>query len=343
MVGSLQEVALLFRVFGWAALLPPVLAAGALQAHKSAPAQLDITEALISQFDSADVIALGELHWTREDSTLRINLIHNPDFPRRVRFILVEFASASHQRLLDQYIRGADVPEEDIEKVWRDITTPGGADSPVYAQFLNEVRSINKNLPEAFKVRVLAGDPPINWSEIKGPDDWRRIASARDSFAAELIGREVLQTGQKALLVYGAGHIWRNARGGPIPADSTLVPLLDHTYPGRIYSVLPIAGGVYPDTEKLERSIEGKRIPVLLPLKTTPVGALDPNEFIAAPFHLPFRLFPPGVTLAEVADACVYRGQSPDTTVNPGPDVEFDKIYAAEKARRRGLVAPAKR
>lgn len=90
---------------------------------------------------------------------------------------------------------------------------------------------MNKGLADNLKVRVLAGDPPIDWAQIKGREDWPRMASTRDSFGAELVGREILQKGHKALLIYGAGHVWRNARGGSIPADSTLVPLLQVNKP----------------------------------------------------------------------------------------------------------------
>jgi hypothetical protein len=182
-----------------------------------------VTESLVAQFDRSDVIVLGELHWTREDSDLRITLVHHKDFPKKVK----------------------------------------------------------------------------------------------------------LETS------------WWNARGGPIPADSTLVPLLDKSFPGRVYTVLPIAGATYRDTAELERLIQGAKLPVLLPTKGTPFGALDPNEFIGEPLRLVFQLFPHGVTLAEVTDACVYRGQASDTTVNPDPAVEADKIYAAEKecrCRKSGRV-----
>jgi hypothetical protein len=327
---------------GWPARVPSVYAAATAQTGNSTPGQSRIVQDLIAQFDRADVVALGEIHGTKEDADLRLRLIRQPDFPKKVRYIVIEFGNSLHQGILDQYIRGVEVPVTEISKVWRD-TTQLQADTPMDSPFLAEVRSVNKGLEDRLKLRVLAGDPPIDWSRIKDREDWRRIASTRDSFAAELVGREVLEKGHKALLIYGAWHFWRNARGGPIPADSTLVPLLDRKYPGRICAVLPIAGGVYPDTKKLEDLLPTTERPVLLLLKGTPFGALDPNEFIGEPLHLPFRLFPPGVTLAEVADACVYRGQTPDTTASANPAVEADPAYAAEIARRRSLIAPPKR
>jgi len=287
-----------------------------------------ILDDVLASFDQADVVALGEFHGSLEDSALRISLIRRPDFPRKVRYILVEFGNSLHQQILDRYIQGADVPTQEIQKVWRDITTPGGADSPMYAQLLSEVRTVNQHLPDHLKIRVLAGDPPIDWSTVRNRDDWLRFASKRDAFAADLVSREVLEKGRKALIIYGAGHIWRNARGGPFPGNSTLVPLLDRKYPGRIYTILPISGGNSPSAN----------LPALLPLKGIAIGDADPNEYLTRPLKLPFRLFPHGVKLADVADACVFHAG----TLTPPAVREDDPAYTAEKARRLQLIAPPK-
>jgi len=43
----------------------------------------NIVERLISVFDRADILALGESHQRRFDSNLRIRLVRHPDFARR--------------------------------------------------------------------------------------------------------------------------------------------------------------------------------------------------------------------------------------------------------------------
>src|ERR1044071_2330010 len=49
-----------------------------------------IVRTLISVFDQADIVALGEAHGRRADSDLRIALVRNPDFAKKVRSIVVE-------------------------------------------------------------------------------------------------------------------------------------------------------------------------------------------------------------------------------------------------------------
>jgi hypothetical protein len=64
-----------------------------------------IARTLISAFDQADIVALGEARGRRLDSDLRIAVVRHPDFAKKVRSIVVEFGSTSEQSTLDRYIR----------------------------------------------------------------------------------------------------------------------------------------------------------------------------------------------------------------------------------------------
>jgi hypothetical protein len=57
----------------------------------------NIVRALVSVLDHADVLALGESHWSKLDSELRIRLVRHPEFAKKVHFIVVEFASTAQQ------------------------------------------------------------------------------------------------------------------------------------------------------------------------------------------------------------------------------------------------------
>src|ERR1051325_7345477 len=105
-----------------------------------------IVRTLISVFDQADIVALGEAHGRRADSDLRIALVRNPDFAKKVRSIVVEFASTTEQSTLDGYIRGENVSRTQLERVWK-TTSDGVWDSPIYADFFTAVRDVNSKLP----------------------------------------------------------------------------------------------------------------------------------------------------------------------------------------------------
>ena len=160
----------------------------------------------------------------------------------------------------------------------------------------------------------------------------RNAATARIAATAGMIAQEVLRKGQKALVIYGAGQIWRKNQ---LVKEPNLAALMDRDFPGRLYTVVRI-GGIFPETEKLEGLIKISARPVLLPLKGTAFGALDANQFIGR--DVPVRLFPEGLGMGEVADACVYSGRSPDRTIGPDRSGDADPDYVAEKERRRRLM-----
>src|SRR6266851_4876387 len=155
-----------------------------------------IARTLISAFDKADIVALGEYHQRRVDSDVRIALVRHPDFAKKVRSIVVEFGSTSEQSTLDRYIRGENVSRAQLEQVWK-TTTNGVWDSPIYADFFAAARDVNSRLPADARVRVFGGDP--------GPGDNR----SRETAAFSVLKEQVLQKHGKALVIYGAAHFYR--------------------------------------------------------------------------------------------------------------------------------------
>ena len=54
------------------------------------------------------------------------------------------------------------------------------------------MRGVNASLPATRKIRVLLGDPPIEWEHVKTADDHRKWIEMRDTFPADPIQREVI-------------------------------------------------------------------------------------------------------------------------------------------------------
>jgi hypothetical protein len=76
-------------------------------------------------------------------------------------------------------------------------------------ELIRAVRTVNASLSEAKRLRVVAGDPPIDWDNIISGQDGRRWTELRDSYPADLVRRQVLDRGRRALVVYGQGHLQR--------------------------------------------------------------------------------------------------------------------------------------
>jgi uncharacterized iron-regulated protein len=278
-------------------LVPLLIAASLAGVQQPAPLLPDetagvdgIVQALVSLFDRVDVVALGENHWSKMDSDLRIALVRSPEFARKVRAIVVEFGSTARQPTLDRYIRGEDVPLAELRQVWQTTSqTDGTWDSPLYADFYAAVREVNMKLPADARVRVLAGDPPAG------------SGLGRDATAFSVLQEHVLNTHGKALVVYGSGHLLRAV---PDPV-ARLTTLLDTSYPGSTFVVIT-GGGPHPASDQFERTLKTQARPVLVPLGRPPFRDMAVDAF-------------PGLRLTsgQIADACVYFGVAPEVWVGP--------------------------
>jgi heme-binding uptake protein ChaN (Tiki superfamily) len=283
-----------------------------------------IARVLVSAFDQADIVALGETHVWRVDTDLRIAMVRHPDFAKKVRFIVVEFASTTQQATLDRYIRGENVSKAQLMQVWKTTTQAANGvwDSPVYAEFLAAVRDVNSKLPANSRIRVLGGDP--------GPGDNR----SRETAAVAVLKEQVLQKHGKALVIYGAAHFYRTYPAAMLPSmgdDIGLVRKLEIEIPGRSFVVIPIGRldippgatlPVIPDYQKFDRALKTQVRPVLVPLQRLPFRDFTGEEFLG---NGVFSCRGPGgcvsvfkgstLTLGQMADACVYVGGSTDATL----------------------------
>lgn len=185
----LPRPALLMRWFMIFALLSLLAGTGWTQ-----PAP-DPVRAIIAAFDRVNLVALGEgNHLSAKELEFRMRLIQDPAFVRVVNDVVIEFANAIHQSILDRFIDGEDIPSDQLDKVWT-VTNQKSAYAPFYQQFVDGVREVNRNLPADQRLRVVAGD---------GSGRGRR-----DEIAAAQIRREVLDKDRKALVVFGGLHLFR--------------------------------------------------------------------------------------------------------------------------------------
>ncbi len=177
---------------------------------------LDPIAAVIDAFRTHDVVALGEgSHGNQQAHTFRVSLIRDSRFAETVQDIVVEFGSARFQDVMDRFVDGAEVAYESLRRVWMDTTQPDAIwDAPIYEEFFRAVRTVNAGLPRERRLRVLLGDPPVDWEAVKTLQDLDKFARRRDEHAAEVIRRETLARGRKALVIYGDYHFNRSNADG---------------------------------------------------------------------------------------------------------------------------------
>src|SRR5262249_62022361 len=121
----------------------------ALQAGEAIrdPKPNDAVAAVLDAFDRYDLVALGEAHRNQNVHDFVLSLIRSADFAAKVNDIVVEFGNARYQAMMDRYIDGETVSQQELRRVWRDTVNILVWDAPVYERFFAAVREVNRHLP----------------------------------------------------------------------------------------------------------------------------------------------------------------------------------------------------
>ena len=288
------------------------------------PTPQSAVRAVLAAFDTYEVVGLGILSYANQDFDQFIfDLVRDPDFPSRVNDIVVECGNSLYQPLLDRYIAGDSVADAEAQQVWRNTTQPFCGVSGFYEQLFPLVRRINQTLPAGRKLRMLGGDPPVDWSApparagARPPD--------RDSSIAAVMEREVLAKHRKALMIFGVRHLMHGGGGAVARYERA-------GYPGRTFVVMAHNGfgtgtplSRYDDA--LERRLAGWPVPSLVTLRGTWLDDL------AWPYFVPDvdRESPVSASV----DGYLYLGPGNLLLNQPIPArAVLDTAYMAELRRR---------
>jgi hypothetical protein len=297
--------------FTVAGVLATAAALGGVTAPAAAsdPVPVGGVDAIVAAFQQRPVVALGEFHgWSAEHALIR-RVVADNRFPQLVHNVVVEFGSARYQHVMDRYIAGKKVRYKQLRKAWerttQGSTAPWG--SPMYRQFFKTVRQLNLRRPADRQIRVLLGDPPIDWTRIVAcshpQTDWQRPRcldywlQRRDMHFAAVV-RRVLAAGGRALLIAGSAHFDRtppgvkSSRWGPIP------DLIERVYPHSVWIVQPYAPFITPHPN-LENAIRSSPMGSVAAVAGTPLAEVPAAD-----------VYGPGAvgTLGDRLDALLYLG-----------------------------------
>jgi hypothetical protein len=288
---------------------------------------------ILDAFRTHQIVALGEgIHGNNQAHAVRLALIRDPRFASVVNDVVVEFGSSRYQAVMDRFVGGGDVPYAELRKAWQDTTTPhAGWDLPMYEEFFRVVREQNASLPADRQVRVLLGDPPIDWSTVRTPEDVGRWLALR-SQVVDVIKREVLSKNRRALVLYGDGHLrryskWRGS-GGPAP------PTLMNRLEAEGTRAFAIWTNTTVQLDRLQKDIGTWPTPSLTIVRGTRLGALDFKHFAGMETD-------PPTSMEQQYDAVLYLGPVSSITFSELPaslctDADYTKMRLARMALGTG-------
>lgn len=293
--------------------------------------------ALIDAFRTHSVVAFGEgAHGNDQSKAFRLALIRDPRFLDTVNDIVVEGASASYQKLVDTFVSGGDVSEAAVRAAWENSTqTQLVLTGSSTTAFVRAVREVNARLPRHKQLRVLLGDPPIDWSQIHSSDDYLKVLALRDSFPAELIRREVLDRHRRALVMFGDMHFQRKQLFSNYDMSTaiaqTIVSLLE-SGPEAI-KVFTVTSATNTDLAALQHDVAAWPKPAFTLLRGTVLGREDFTKFYASPRT------PPPLRMEDQFDALMYFGpKSSITFAPPSRDRCSDRAYMEAHLARMSLT-----
>ncbi len=305
------------------------------------PEPMDGRKGVLAAFRDHEVVGLGILSYANQDfDDFILGLIRDPAFPETVNDIVVECGNALYQPVLDRYIAGEDVPLSEARQAWRNTTQPMCGLASFYEQLFPLVRQVNATLPEGKRLRVLAGDPPVDWSKVRSRDDLRPFRD-RDAGIAAVAEREVLGRHRKALMIFGVRHLMHGGGG----AVGIYERKLETGGGGHHLTYVVMAHNGFGNhsplsryNDQLERRLESWPVPSLAPLGGTWLADLGYGYF--------FPNENDGAGIAARVDAYLYLGPR-DLLLNQpiSTAAAADTAYLRELARRvtieRGPTTPA--
>ncbi|MGC1781347.1 MAG: hypothetical protein WA708_02395 [Acidobacteriaceae bacterium] len=321
------------------------------------PKPLDAERGILAAFDKYEVVGMSAAHGNKDLDDFILHLIRNPAFPDKVNVIAVECGNSLYQPTLDRYIAGNDISLPEARKVWRNTTQTMCGLSGFYEEFFFLVRRINQTLPPEKKLRVLACDPPIDWSKIKSPADYGRGQYLnRDPSIAAVMEKEVLSKHRKALMLFGTAHLFH--------VGNTAVGIYEKDYPGVTLVIADHTGfGNWGPMEKYNNEFEARMaswpVPSLVPEihGTWLADLLDMSHSTGTIFFgpadrgkLPMGPAPTKGTFSgtpveaeapfsKMVDAYLYLGPRDLLLNEPTPaEIVLDKDYMAELQRRAAIL-----
>ncbi len=304
-------------------------------------------KAILDLFHEYEVVGMSVDHGEKDLDDFIFALIRNPEFPNRVNDIAVECGNSLYQPILDRYIAGEDVPLTEVRPVWRNTTQFQSCGlTSFYEEFFPLVRRINKNLPPEKKLRVLAGDPPIDWSKINTREDMKQYGGGdRNKSIASVMEKEVLSKHLIALMLFGTFHLFHGMEG-------SAVATYEKDYPSVTYIIQEHNGfgrGV-PSAAKyndeLEKRMASWPVPSLVTIKGTWLADMDFAYFLTPilmgnPKGEVHVGFPPGISsTSKAVDGFLYLGPG-DLLLGERMTARahMDQDYIAELWRRGAIMS----
>jgi hypothetical protein len=327
----------------WIAAVSALLAG---QPAPQPPAPLSPLDGVIGALRTNQLVAICDPHGSATMQAFIRQLIGDPRFADLVDDIVLEVGNARYQSLVDDYVNGKASDESALAEAWMNTTVANQISADV--EWFRLVRRINQQRPAERRMRILLGDPPIDWTKVQTREQHSKWLAQRDSFPAALIQTEVIAKERRGLIVYGQLHYQRRQMTTNFFMDDwrtqTIVSLIERAGPVRVFTVWSFGDeltGAFPEVKSWAR-------PAFAAVRGTSLGQMDiarlfPNRprmqiVDGAMKPLAADAWTP-LPIEQQLDAVIYFGtNAEDARLQPSNAVCARPGFLKERLRRITLV-----
>lgn len=234
--------------------------------------------AILEAFKTYSLVAMSDAHGSEQNHEFRLALIRDPRFANVVNDIILELGNALYQDVADRYVRGEEVPYTEIRQIWENtIVQTGGNNYLMIEELFRVVREVNRKRAASGRLRILLGDPPIDWTRVRTREDWSKFLELRDSYPAALIQLEVIAKQRRGLVMYGHLHFQRKNIFSNFVMNSwqaqTLVSLIETATAAKVFTIWQL------DLKDVPVETSTWPAPSLVTVRGTEIGKTDVAVF----------------------------------------------------------------
>lgn len=290
-------------------------------------------DAIMQAFATHNLVAIGDYHWNDAFVRYATKLVSKPEFSEQVNHIVVEFGNAKYQSVLDDYLAGGDVSEEQLNSVLRGSLYFMAWMPDEYRDFFRAIKKRNQDLPDSKKIRVHLAEAPFDWEELQDVKVWKRAATHKTDYFYQ-VAAERIKNNEKALMIFGAFHLV-NAPKEYVQetqqADWPLATRLEQAFPNSTYLIWPMTD---PEVVKTFSQV---KTPALLEVQQGPMQRLRLIDILPKARYKLAAMDDMDAQVGELFDAFLYLGENERTMVLPR-DVIADREWVEEMQRRVDII-----
>ena len=189
-------------------------------------------------------------------------------------------------------------------------------------------------LPEKDKIRVLGGDPPINWKAIGSLEDYNKSNSQRDLYAASLAIEYGINRSMKVLVLYAEYHLTKIVDIS-VSDHPTITSYVNDNY----FGAMKVIAVLDPKEFQLEEQTKDWPLYSIIDFDMGEIKGFPADKYFTKIFNDNGRMILfKNHEIGELFDAFLYIGPSAVWTWVDFPKADFTDNEWNELNRRRQIL-----